>query len=108
MGDMCLYRTCLFSSYLGGSSRQDALGPCERQTSSLPWPSEPWTMPIQELHCIIDGDIVMAGPRYRAVVRAARVALPLFLASGFLRSIVDCKAPVGSLLAGSRRMSSRM
>ena len=59
-------------------------------------------MPIQELHCIIDGDKVMAGPQYGAVAMAARVALPLFLASGFPRSIVDCKAPVGSLLAGSQ------
>ena len=102
MGGMCLCRTFLFSSYLGGSSHQDALGPCERQTSSLPWPSEPWTMPIQELHCIIDGDIVMAGPRYGAVARAARVALPLMPAIGFPRSLFDCRTPVGSLLAGSR------
>ena len=89
MGGMCLCRTCLFSSYLRGSSRQDALGPCERQISSLPWPSEPWTMPIQELHCIIDGDtcIVMAGPRYRAVVRAASSSY-----AGELRSIIDCRA----------------
>ena len=86
MGGMCLCRTCLFSAYLGGSSRQDALGPCERQTSSLPWPSEPWTMPIQELHCIIDGDIVMAGPRYGAVVRAASSSY-----AGESRSVIDCK-----------------
>ena len=87
MGGMCLCRTCLFSAYLGGSSHQDALGPCERQTSSLPWPSEPWTMPIQELHCIIDGDIVMAGPRYGAVVMAAS-----FSYAGESRSIFDCSA----------------
>ena len=92
MGGMCLCRTCLFSSYLGGSSRQDTLGPCERQTSSLPWPSEPWTMPIQELHCIIDGDIVMAGPRYGAVVRAASTSY-----AGESRSVIDCRAcPAGS------------
>ena len=95
MGGMCLCRTCLFSAYLGGSSRQDTLGPCERQTSSLPWPSEPWTMPILELHCIIDGDIVMAGSRYGAVAMAARVALPLFLASGFPRSMIDCGVTPG-------------
>ena len=59
-------------------------------------------MPIQELHCIIDGDIVMAGPRYGAVAMAARVALPLFLASWFPRSIVDCRAPVGLLPVGSQ------
>ena len=96
MGGMCLCRTCLFSAYLGGSSRQDALGPCERQTSSLPWPSEPWIMPIQELHCIIDGDIhvVMAGPRYGAVVRAASSSY-----AGESRSIIDCSAcPAGSSL----------
>ena len=92
MGGMCLCRTCLFSSYLGGSSRQDALGPCERQTSSLPWPSEPWTMPIQELHCIIDGDIVMVGPRYGAVAMAASSSN-----AGESRSIIDCRAcPAGS------------
>ena len=46
-------------------------------------------MPIQELHCIIDGDtcIVMAGPRYRAVVRAASSSY-----AGELRSIIDCRA----------------
>ena len=87
MGGMCLCRTCLFNAYLGGSSHQDTLGPCERQTSSLPWPSEPWTMPIQELHCIIDGDIMMAGQRYGAVVRAASSSY-----AGESRSIIDCRA----------------
>ena len=102
MGGMCLCRTCLFSSNLGGFSHQDALEPCERQTSSVPWRSELWTMPIQELHCIVDGDVVMVGPQNGAVARDAPVALLLILASGYPRSIIDIRAPVGSLLAGSR------
>ena len=30
------------------------------------------------------------------------MVLPLMLVSGFPRSIIDCRAPVGSLLAGSQ------
>ena len=49
-------------------------------------------MPIQELHCIIDGDIVMAGPRYGAVVRTASSSC-----ASKSRSIIDCRAcPAGS------------